>query len=53
VHCHSCHHKVQPDMWMSESEWNSINPIISFNRLPEVKRNTEGWTDFNPENYSL
>lgn len=53
VYCHSCHHKVQPDMWMSESEWDSLNPVIPFNKLPEIKSNKESYTDFNPENYSL
>ena len=51
VHCHSCHHKIQPDMWMSESEWSSLNPIIPFDKLPEVKINEMGYTDFNPESY--
>jgi hypothetical protein len=31
--CHECFHKVQPDMWMSQGEWESLNPITDFSNL--------------------
>lgn len=34
--CHNCFHKVQPDMWMSQGEWESLNPVTNFNDLPKL-----------------
>jgi len=35
--CHSCFHKVQPDMWMSAAEWKSLKPNTAFSDLPKLK----------------
>lgn len=37
--CHNCYHKVQPDMWMSQGEWESLNPITNFNNLFKTYEN--------------
>lgn len=47
VVCHHCFHKLQPDMWIGENCWNSINPVVSFDKLPF--RNNDDWQ--NPEMY--
>lgn len=31
--CHECFHKLDPDMWINEEEWKSINPITEINEL--------------------
>lgn len=32
--CHSCFHKLEPDMWISEKIWMSMNPSTPFIDLP-------------------
>ena len=32
--CHRCLHKLQPDMWISDSIWSSIMPLTPFSGLP-------------------
>ena len=34
--CHQCFHKLQPDMWISDIIWQSIQPKIAFNDLPNL-----------------
>ena len=34
VVCHSCFHKLSPDMWISKSCWESISPYIPYEKLP-------------------
>ena len=34
--CHNCYHKIQPDMWMSQGEWELIRPVTNFNNLPKL-----------------
>lgn len=34
VVCHECFHKLNPDMWIGEQCWNSINPKTTFENLP-------------------
>jgi hypothetical protein len=36
VVCHACFRKLDPDMWIGENCWISINPRIPFDDLPEV-----------------
>ena len=34
--CHSCFHKLNPDMWINEPMWQSLNPIMPFESLPKL-----------------
>jgi len=43
--CHKCWHRVQPDMWMSQREWESLNPITNFNDLPKSPNNQDASTN--------
>ena len=31
--CFDCFHKLEPDMWISESMWESLNPLVSAKEL--------------------
>ncbi|RBP40565.1 hypothetical protein DES53_108272 [Roseimicrobium gellanilyticum] len=33
--CHHCFHKLDPDMWISDRCWRSLNPITPFEKLPK------------------
>ncbi len=35
--CHSCFHKLDVDMWISERCWQKLNPITPFDLLPKLK----------------
>lgn len=35
--CHTCFHKLEVDMWISESCWRSLNPITPFEHLPKLQ----------------
>jgi hypothetical protein len=39
VVCHECFRLLDPDMWIGENCWISINPIIPFDELPETAEN--------------
>lgn len=32
--CHACFHRLQPDLWISEDCWLSLNPNTPYERLP-------------------
>jgi hypothetical protein len=32
--CHDCMHKLDPDLWITDSMWASLAPITSFEKLP-------------------
>lgn len=34
--CHECFHKLQPDLWINDDGWQSLNPITPFEQLPEL-----------------
>ena len=34
--CHECFHKLNPDMWISQEMWENLNPVTSFDELPEA-----------------
>ena len=36
VTCWECFWKTDLDLWISESCWNRLNPIISFENLPQL-----------------
>jgi hypothetical protein len=33
--CHECFHKLDPDQWINETGWNSLNPFTPFGKLPK------------------
>jgi len=35
--CHECFHKLDVDMWISDSCWNRLSPITPFDRLPKLE----------------
>ncbi len=35
--CHHCFHKLDVDMWISESCWQSLNPITPYEQLPKLE----------------
>lgn len=53
VLCHKCFHFLEendgPDMWMMEVEWESLKPLIPFNKLPIFDHTLEN--RYNPEIY--
>jgi len=34
--CHHCFHKLDPDMWISDDGWRSLNPVTPFEQLPKL-----------------
>src|SRR5271154_5182881 len=34
VVCHTCFHRLSPDMWISKNCWEQINPTVPYGRLP-------------------
>ena len=34
--CHSCFHKLSPDMWISKGCWEFLSPITPYKDLPEL-----------------
>lgn len=51
VVCHECFHKLQPDIWIGEEHWEGIDPVISFDKLPN--NNVAGPNAFMVENYKI
>lgn len=37
VVCHECFHKLNPDQWIHERGWETLNPVVPFDRLPKEK----------------
>lgn len=35
--CLECFHHLQPDMWISQREWEAIGPVTPFDELPMEK----------------
>lgn len=33
--CHSCFHRLSPDMWISRAGWDAIRPVTPYEGLPE------------------
>ena len=48
VVCHQCFEKLDPDMWISEKCWRSLNPVTPYEALPVRDRHT---VDLTAENY--
>jgi hypothetical protein len=40
VVCHQCFEKLDPDMWIGEKCWRSLNPVTPYEELPLVKKET-------------
>jgi hypothetical protein len=36
VVCHECFHRLDPDQWISEACWQSLKPMIPFEKLPRL-----------------
>lgn len=34
--CFECFHKLNPDLWISEAGWQSLDPITPFDQLPKL-----------------
>ena len=34
VVCHQCFHKLDPDLWINETIWSSIGPLVPYEKLP-------------------
>ncbi len=49
VICNDCFSKLDPDMWIDERGWMSINPVVPFHKLPPIiEDRTRKW---DPANY--
>ena len=35
VVCHTCFHALEPDMWISKNCWDSIQPKVPYEKLPD------------------
>jgi hypothetical protein len=35
--CHDCFHRLDPDMWISDRCWLSLNPVTPFEQLPKLQ----------------
>lgn len=44
--CHECFHKLEPDMWISQTCWESINPVVKFEDLDDLCGVASRWFDF-------
>jgi hypothetical protein len=34
VVCHECFHRLEPDLWINQTMWESLTPVVPFDRLP-------------------
>lgn len=34
--CHACFHRLDPDMWISDRCWLSLDPVTPFAQLPAL-----------------
>jgi hypothetical protein len=51
VVCHDCLHKLAPDLWISDDEWKSLNPVVPFEKLPLPLGDVDNVQRDNPANY--
>jgi hypothetical protein len=51
VVCHECFHKLDPDMWISENCWKSLNPVVPFEKLPLLSKDADRKQRDDPANY--
>jgi len=40
--CHSCFHRLEPDMWISEACWKRLSPVVPYEKLPLLDLDTAG-----------
>lgn len=40
VVCLECFHRLEPDMWISQEGWESLNPLTPYNQLPFLQEAT-------------
>jgi len=50
--CHHCFHKLEPDMWISDRCWESLNPVTPFERLPHPLEEEHPGDRFQVEAYA-
>ena len=50
--CHTCLHRLQPDLWISEQCWLSLSPLTPYGRLPLVLPATHKSDRFDVETYA-
>jgi hypothetical protein len=36
--CHACFHKLNVDMWIGGLDWQALNPVTPFEKLPKLHR---------------
>jgi hypothetical protein len=51
VVCHDCFHKLEPDVWIHEDHWKSLDPVVPFDKLPLPLDNVDHVQRDNPANY--
>lgn len=34
--CHTCFHRLHPDMWTCQEHYEALNPVTPFNELPNL-----------------
>jgi hypothetical protein len=37
--CHSCWHRLKPDMWTCQEHYEARNPVTPYNELPDLPEN--------------
>ena len=40
--CHHCFHRLSPDLWISRACWESLNPAVGFDQLPDKTASESG-----------
>lgn len=52
VVCHSCFHRLEVDMWISERRWERLSPLIPYGALPQVLGDeVDPETRWDPQSY--
>jgi len=51
VVCHSCFHRLEPDMWISDACWAKLTPVVPYEGLPLLDR-TPPRVRWNPATYA-
>jgi len=57
VVCHECFHKLSPDMWIDRGCWESIDPLIQTEDLPDIFQGVQNCShaaraQWDPETYA-
>lgn len=49
VVCHDCFHRLDPDMWIGERCWNSLDPAVKIENLPKIAETSKWLVDSYPD----